>query len=872
VDPAVKLLFEYVRDVIYNPTHAGLEVEKLPPDFHDLGAGLHYLGECILETRKFANALSRGELDGEPPSRNNEIAAPLKSLQSSLQHLTWQTQQVAIGDYQQRVDFMGNFSIAFNTMVQQLEERRKKDEAAKSKLQQYVNLLLENFPDIVLLFDIDGKIVSTSKSYLVCSKTEDPLVVLNKSFNELFTSLVDDEFLQRINEFFKIAVANKRISETDKEIAFGMDGNMRHYAVRVTPMLNESGIVVGTMLTFHDLTEIRRTEIAEASNKAKSKFFAMISHEIRTPMNAIQGITEMKMHNETLAPDIAEAFYMIHNSGSILLNLINEVLDLSKIEAGKFQLVPVEYETAGFINDTVQLSMMSFKDKPIEFKLLVDGNLPSVLLGDPVRIRQILSNLLSNAFKYTNEGIIELSIHSETENEKTNPEVTLVLRVSDTGQGMTAEQIHALFDEYSRFNPQANREVEGTGLGMNITQHLIQMMNGKISVESESGKGSIFSVKLPQGTIGAEVIGSELAENLQQFRWSRVSKMKKAKIAHEPMPYGSILIVDDVESNLYVAKGLTEPYKLSIDTASSGFEAISKIKHGNVYNIIFMDHMMPKMDGIEATKIIRGMNYNHPIVALTANALAGQSEMFLANGFDDYLSKPIDTRRLDALLNKLVRNKQPPEVIEAAQATTNFAATAHQDTESYSNKDTFQIFTNPGLLKVFIRDVEKAVLTLDEIYINKFSRDDDMQMYTITVHGMKSALASADETELSAFALRLEKAGEMNNTAEILSGTPEFLDGLRELVRKLTPKEEESCEAMIEEDRLLLCDKLLVIEAACETYKRRAAKNALIELKQKKWLPPTQDFLNTITDYLLHGEFEKAAGIAKDNFRKLKLG
>jgi PAS domain S-box-containing protein len=838
-------------------------VEKLPPDFQDLGKGLKYLGECILETRKFATALSRGELDEASPSRNNEIAAPLKSLQSSLQHLTWQTQQVAMGDYQQHVDFMGDFSIAFNTMVQQLEERRKKDEAAKSKLQQYVNLLLENFPDIVLLFDIDGKIVSTSKSYLVCIKTEDPAIVLNKTFNELFAPVVDDEFLQRINEFFKIAVAEKRISETDKEIAFGMDGNMRHYAVRVTPMLNESGIVVGTMITFHDLTEIRRTEIAEASNKAKSKFFAMISHEIRTPMNAILGITEMKMHNEDLLPEIAEAFHMIHNSGNILLNLINEVLDLSKIEAGKFQLVPVEYETAAFINDTVQLSMMSFKNKPIEFKLLVDGNMPTILVGDPIRIRQILSNLLSNAFKYTGEGFIELSIHCEAVEVNTGSEVMLVLRVSDTGQGMTADQINALFDEYSRFNPQANREVQGTGLGMNITQHLIQMMEGEISVESEPGKGTIFTVRLPQETIGPEVLGSELAETLQQFRWSHVSGMNKAKKTHEPMPYGSILIVDDVESNLYVARGLTEPYQLSVDTASSGFEAISKIKHGNVYDIIFMDHMMPKMDGIETTKIIRGTNYNLPIVALTANALTGQTEMFLANGFDDYLSKPIDTRRLDILLNKFIRDKQTPEIIKAARA-----ATVPQETSSPESKTTSQIFSNPRLLKIFLRDVEKAAILLEDICKNNFRRDDDMQMYVITVHGMKSALASAGEAGLSAYAFKLEKAGEINDITNVLSETPEFIEMLRELIRKTMPEEEGQYDAVVE-DRMLLCDKLLVIEAACEAYKRKSAKNALVELKQKSWRSPTQNMLNTITDHILHGEFEKAADLARDNYRIL---
>jgi PAS domain S-box-containing protein len=787
VDLAVKLLFKYIRDVIYNPTRAVLDVEKMPPEFHDLGEGLQYLGECILETRKFANALSRGELDSENPSRNNEIASPLKSLQSSLQHLTWQTQQVALGDYQQRVDFMGDFSQAFNTMVQQLEERRQKDAETKSKLQQYVNLLLENFPDIVLLFDIDGKIVSTSKSYLLCSKAENSGLVLNKTLDELFLPLVDTEFLRRMNEAFKTAIADKRIWETDKEIAFGRDGNMRHYTVRLTPMQNESGIVVGTMLVFHDLTEIRRTEIAEASNKAKSKFLAMISHEIRTPMNAILGITEMKMHDETLTPDIEEAFHMIRNSGNILLNLINEVLDLSKIEAGKFQLMPVEYETAGFISNTVQLNMTLLKNKPIDFKLLVDENLPSILFGDSVRIRQILSNLLSNAFKYTTEGVIELSICAEAESKTPNAAISLVSRVSDTGQGMTAEQVRALFDEYSRFNPQANREVEGTGLGMNITQHLIQMMNGSILVESEPGKGSTFTVKLPQGTVDSEILGRELAENLQQFRWNSVSRMKKSKIMYEPMPYGSILIVDDIESNLYVAKGLTEPYQLSVDTATSGPETIEKIKNGNVYDIIFMDHMMPKMDGIEATKIIRNMNYTHPIVALTANALVGQVEMFLEKGFNDYLSKPIDTRRLDVLLNKLIRDKQPPEVLEAAKATATQAGTAHRETGNNSGKKTAAlILTNPRLREIFIRDIGKAIQTLEELSKYQFHRDADKQTYVITVHGMKSALASANETELSALALKLEQAGKIKDTAEMLSETPLFIDGLRELIKKIT--------------------------------------------------------------------------------------
>jgi CheY-like chemotaxis protein len=258
------------------------------------------------------------------------------------------------------------------------------------------------------------------------------------------------------------------------------------------------------------------------------------------------------------------------------------------------------------------------------------------------------------------------------------------------------------------------------------------------------------------------------------------------------MPYGKILFVDDIESNLYIAQGLTEPYKLLVETASSGFVAIEKIKQGNVYDIVFMDHMMPEMDGIEAVKIIRNMNYTHPIVALTANALAGQSEMFMANGFNDYLSKPIDTHRLDVLLNKLIRDKQPPEAIEAAHASSTHAATTkHHETGSHSGQNTHpQILTNPRLVKIFIRDIEKAALTLDEIYKNKFRRDADTQMYIITVHGIKSALAAAGKAELSAFALELEKAGKVKDTAKMLSETPRFIDGLRELVKEITPREE----------------------------------------------------------------------------------
>ena len=415
-----------------------------------------------------------------------------------------------------------------------------------------------------------------------------------------------------------------------------------------------------------DALVIKRTAEAEAANKAKSAFLSTMSHEIRTPMNAILGITEIQLQRDMLDVETKEAIGKIYASGDLLLGIINDILDLSKIEAGKLELQNDQYEIASLISDTAQLNMMRVGSKRIEFELHVDENMPAQLSGDELRIKQIMNNLLSNAFKYTSEGTVSLTVASE-ESMNEEDEVILVIIVSDTGQGMTKEQVSKLFDEYSRFNEGANRATEGTGLGMSITQKLIQMMNGDISVGSEPGKGTTFTVLLPQRLVSIEVLGKEMAENLQKFRASSRTHIRRAQVSRELMPYGKVLIVDDVETNIYVAKGLMAPYRLRIESASSGYAAIDKIKSGEVFDIIFMDHMMPGMDGIEAVKHIRALGYDQPIVALTANAVAGQAGMFLENGFDDFISKPVDIRQLNFLLNRLVRDKQPPEVLETVR-------------------------------------------------------------------------------------------------------------------------------------------------------------------------------------------------------------
>ena len=604
-----------------------------------------------------------------------------------------------------------------------------------------------------------------------------------------------------------------------------------------------------------DITElITAREQAEQSSRSKSIFLSHMSHEIRTPMNAILGIAEIQLQNKKLSPDTQEAFGKIYESGDLLLNIINDILDLSKIESGKLELIPSKYDIPSLINDTAQLNCLRYESKPILFTLKVDQNLPQYLYGDELRIKQILNNILSNAFKYTDEGNIDFSVSVESgpENEAHNGNVTLVFKISDTGQGMTENQLSRLFDEYSRFNLIRNRTTVGAGLGMSIAKRLVDLMNGKIFVESEPGKGTIFIVRLPQARAGSGVCGAELVEKLQNFRFKSTTIANKIQFFREYMPYGNVLIVDDVDSNIYVAKGMLLPYGLKIETASSGLEAIDKIKNGRLYDIVFMDHMMPIMDGIEATKIIRGMGYTNTIVALTANAIVGRAEMFLENGFDSFISKPIDSREMNLVLNEFIRNRKPPEVVEAAR-------------REMDTSNTYDDVTAQSLQKIIALDAKNAIKVLENL--NEKIRDlndADISLYITTVHGMKSALANIKENELSDFALKLEKAGNERNFDIMSNETSAFINALQSLVKKLTLCEDGDNMEITDEDMVFLREKLIEIKAACAVFDKRAVKTAMNDLKQKTWSSRINPVLDDITLHILHSAFKKAADAAEN--------
>jgi PAS domain S-box-containing protein len=427
-----------------------------------------------------------------------------------------------------------------------------------------------------------------------------------------------------------------------------------------------------------DLTEQRamvqlakqRAE-ADAANRAKSTFLANMSHEMRTPMNAIVGLTNLMLEEDTVPYDAKETLEKINTAGSTLMGLINDVLDISKIESGKLQLNPVQYEFASLLNDIIALNIIRIESKPITFKLDINENLPRSLFGDDLRLKQILNNLLSNAFKYTKKGTVTLGVAISNDTAVTEredqpvpyPSVWLNFYISDTGIGIRKEDIEKLFTVYHQVDTKANREIEGTGLGLSITKNFVELMDGEISVESVYGKGTTFRVRIRQGFVSDITMGKETADNLRAFRYSEEKRHLQGKFTRKDLSYAKVLVVDDFPTNLDVASGMLRKYKMKVDCLANGEEAVERIAAGEpLYDAVFMDHMMPGMDGVEATRIIRTLETeyakNVPIIALTANAVVGSEQMFLENGFNAYLPKPFNVMDLDSIIQRWIINKK----------------------------------------------------------------------------------------------------------------------------------------------------------------------------------------------------------------------
>lgn len=384
---------------------------------------------------------------------------------------------------------------------------------------------------------------------------------------------------------------------------------------------------------------------AEKANNAKSEFLANMSHEIRTPLNAITGFSQALQDEEDIPESAKEDIRDIMMASNSLLEIVNGILDISKIEANKLEIVKKEYEIGKVFDELIILTKSRIGDKPIEFRSVIDPTIPPVLYGDHVRLKQIVLNILTNAAKYTNEGYIEFKVDSVQKDGVCR----LIISVEDTGIGIAKDKIDKLFTKFERFDEKKNITIEGTGLGMAITKKLVELMNGTIVVQSEYGEGSKFTVAIDQVIVKGK---TSLEPKIQPKKKIDTVEVLDAEGTDENTKK-RLLIVDDNKLNLKVALRLLSHYNFEIDELTSGIDCIEKIKSGAHYDLLLLDDMMPKMSGVQTLQKLKELpNYNIPTVALTANALSGMREQYIAKGFDDYLAKPIEKEELDKILAK----------------------------------------------------------------------------------------------------------------------------------------------------------------------------------------------------------------------------
>lgn len=513
---------------------------------------------------------------------------------------------------------------------------------------------------------------------------------------------------------------------------------------------------------------------AIAANVAKSQFLANMSHEIRTPLNGILGMDAMLLE-ECKEESLKEYARNIQSAGQSLLSIINDILDISKIEAGKLEILPVEYELFSVINDCCNIARVRAESKSLSLQMRIDPELPSSLWGDEVRIRQIINNFLSNAVKYTKEGEITLSIGCESLAEE---QIMLTIQVKDTGIGIREEDLEKLFHSFTRIEEKRNRNIEGTGLGLNLTKNLVEMMGGEIHAESVYGEGSCFTAKIPQQVINPEPMG-DIEKQYQQFL--HASESQRLSIV---APDAKILVVDDVEMNLKVIKGLLKKTEIQIDTAESGMTCLRCVTKKR-YDLIFLDHMMPEMDGVETLQQMKlrtdNLNGDTPVIMLTANATRGAKEEYMRAGFSDYLTKPVKEEDLQEMLAKYLGEG----LIQQKDSPTDGGGDIFQSLEQISELDV-QTGLRYCMDEKFYEEILREYVQSDKTAgLEQFFDARDWDNYSIIIHGLKSTSLTIGAVSLSEEAKALEMAAKSGDENYILPHHPAVMERYINLLDRL---------------------------------------------------------------------------------------